>query len=124
MLGCRIGFFPDGAHVGLYSFERRGLTRHEILNEAWRAPLRNVEDVVKNQDLTVDMRTGADSNDRDFTLLGDRLADFIGNAFEQQEVRACRFQFPGALDHLFRLFGIPALNLETTDFVHRLWLEA
>ncbi len=121
MLGGRISSLLHCLNVSFDRVERRLSTRHEILNEARRAPLRNIQNVIKNQDLAIDVRAGSDSNDRYFSLIGNCLPDFIRNAFEQQQVCSCFLQFPGALDHLFGLFGFPALHFKPADFVHRLW---
>ena len=78
----------------------------------------DVEDIVKNKNLTVCVRARTDTNHRHLQFLRDLRAELRRNAFEQNDVRANGFKRLGVFHHLFcgRLFA--TLYTEAADLVH------
>ena len=64
MFGRRIFSIFHGLYVSPDRVQRRLLTYREILHKARRAPLCDVQDVIQNQYLAIDRRTGSDADDR------------------------------------------------------------
>jgi len=113
----------DRKHIGLHCSERRIVIFLKVLHEFRCASSRNIEHVVKHENLAINVRSGADAYDGNIQFPGRRLPDFIWNTLEQHDIGTCILQALCGIDHLARLIRLPALHLEATDFVHRLWLE-
>ena len=77
---------PYGCNVGLQCGKRRVVALLEVPDETWRAPLRNIKDVIQNQDLAVDMWPGANSNDGNIKLFRCCFTKFIGHALKQHDI--------------------------------------
>ena len=105
MLWRRVLAILYSGNVSLQSRKWRVVALLKVLYETRRAPLRDIEDVVQDQDLAVDMRPGTDSDNGNIEFCRRSLANFV-------------LQTPGRVNHLASLVGIPALYLETADFVH------
>ena len=86
MLRRRIFAIPYGCNVGLQCGKRRVIALLEVPDETWCAPLRNIKNVIQNQDLAVDMWPGANSNDGNIKFFRCRLTNFIGHALKQHDI--------------------------------------
>ena len=124
-MGANNGSEPaqDGAFAELIVLERRIEAGHEIPDEPGRLSLGDIQNVVKDQYLAVDVRTGANPDNRHIQRIGYGLPDLVGHAFEQHDVRAGVLQLPGAVDHLLCLLRLAPLDPEAADLVHGLWFE-
>ena len=118
MFGFGVGSVPDGTHVCLEGRKRRTATGLEILDESRRAPLGDVEDVIEHENLSVDVRSGADADDGNIERARYRAPDFVRHSFEEHDVGAGILEAPRCVLHFPGLFGLPALHLEAADFVH------
>ena len=88
MLGRRIRPLLDRRDVSFECGQRRVVSLLKILHEPRRPAHRDAENVVKHQYLAVDMRTSADTDDRHVERRRHGLAQFVGHAFEQHDIRA------------------------------------
>ena len=86
MLRRRILAIPHGCNEGLQCGKRRVVALLEIPDETWRAPLRNIKDVIRNKDLAVDMWAGANSDDGDIKFFRCCFTNFIGHALKQNDI--------------------------------------
>ena len=66
MFGRRITAILHRLDVRLECLEWRRVAGLKIPNEARRTPLGNVEDVVKDENLAIDVGSRANADDRDF----------------------------------------------------------
>src|SRR5688572_18684231 len=82
----RIAAVLDGAHIGTQSLERRIAPRQKVFHEARHATLRDAENVVKHEDLTVDARTGTDADHWDLHRVANGGAESVRHAFQQQRI--------------------------------------
>src|SRR6185312_2073249 len=95
-----IGARADGLDVALQRLAVVAGALHKVLDETRLAPGGDVENVVDDEDLPIRRGSGADADDGNLQLLRDRLAQVRGDALEEHDVRACRFQALGIRDHL------------------------
>ncbi len=124
MFRLRVRPVLDGAHVGDQRGKRRVAAGLEVFDEARSAALSDIEDVIEDQNLSVDMRAGTDADDGHLERLGDHLPHLVGDALEQHDIGTGVLQATRRLAHLAGLVRLPALYLEATDLVHRLRLQA
>ena len=89
MLRRRVAAVLDRLHVCQNRGERRIVTLLEISYESRRTPERDPEHVVQHENLSIDVRPGANTDNGHVELLGHRLPEFVRHAFEQHDVGAC-----------------------------------
>ena len=123
MLGFRIRSLLDSPNVSLYRGHRRIPPGLEILDEPRRAALRDVEDVVEDENLPIDMGASPDADYGDVERIRDHLTNFVRDALEQHEIGACVLKATRRITHIPCLIGLPALHLEPADLVNRLTMS-
>lgn len=124
MFRRRVAAVLDGLNIGLDRGKRRIVPLLKVLHETWRAPRSDIEDVIKDENLPIDIRARSDSDDRNLQRLRRREPNFIRNALQQHNIRSCILQSPGRVHHDPCLIRFPPLHPKSANLVDRLRLEA
>ena len=82
MFGSRVAAILDRLHIGLGRLQWRRVLCLKVPDKPRRPTLRNIEDVIQDQDLAVDIRAGANSDNRNLQRSGNLFSDFVRHTFK------------------------------------------